>query len=299
MVNGINSSADSFLANIQRLQDRVERAQQQISSGLRITKASDAPDQVGAMLQASSDLARNAQIGQNLDNVKVEVDGAEQALATALKTLESASVLGSQGANFNQTTAVRSSLAVAVQDLLDRLIANANTRVAGRYVFSGDADQIEAYSQDLSTATGTTPYAGTAATREVQDPQGGTFPTSQTAQEIFDAPGASVFAAVNALRVALLADDETAIIASVADLKVAHEHLSESLSFYGTVQNEVARGREAVKTLEHRLTTQLSELRDADLVEASTELVNVKLHLDAAFSARAGVPRTSLFDYLA
>ena len=298
MINNINSSADSFLTDIERLQARAERAQRQISSGLRVSTPSDDPDQVGAILQASSDIARNLQILHNLDRVKSEVDGSEQALSTAISTLEKVNVLGAQGANFDQTAATRRGLALEVQNQLERLVANANSSVEGRFVFGGDFDQVQPYSIDLTTPTGTTPYAGAAATRRVEDPRGGTFSTSQTAQQIFDAPGTSVFEAVNALRVALLANDQAGITASLGALQTAHDHLSESLSFYGSVQNEVDDGINAGKTLALRLAGDLSNLRDADLVDASSELVSAKLNLDAAFSARARVPRTSLFDFL-
>jgi flagellar hook-associated protein 3 FlgL len=299
MINSINPSADSFLADIERLQARADRAQQQISSGLRVIKPSDDPDQVSAILVTSSNIARNDQIGRNLDRVKSEVDGSEQALSTAISTLESISVIGAQGANFDQSAAARSGLAIQVQNQLERLVANANSSVEGRYVFSGDADQVPAYLIDLTTVTGTAPYAGAAATRQVEDPRGGRFSTSQTAQQIFDAPGASVFAAVNALRVALLANDTPGITASLGALQTAHDHLSDSLSFYGSVQNEVADAINAGKTLALRLTGELSGLRDADLVAATSELVSTKTSLDAAFAARAKTPRTSLFDFLA
>jgi len=298
MSNSINSSADSFLVNISLLQARLDRAQQQISSGLRVTKASDDPDQVGAILQATSDLARNLQIGHNLDRVKAEVDGSEQALSNAIATLERVSVLGAQGANFSQDAASRSQIAIEVQSLFERLVVDANTSVDNRFVFAGDSDQIAPYAIDLTTVTGTTPYEGSAATREMEDPRGGTFPISHSAQEIFDDPSASVFAAVNALRVALSTNDETAIGVSLDALKIAHGHLGDALSFYGTVQNEVADGSRAVSALTLRLTTTLTDLREADLAEASTELVTARFHLEAAFSARARSPHTSLFDYL-
>jgi flagellar hook-associated protein 3 FlgL len=298
MINSINSLSDNFLLDIGRLQARAERAQRELSSGIRVINPSDDPDSVGAIVQAGSDIARNQQVGRNLDNVKVEVDTAEEALRAAVVTLEQINVIGAQGANFDQTAETRNGLALQVQNLLERLVAIANTSVEGRYIFSGDADQAPAYGIDLTTATGTTPYAGSAATRQVADPRGGSFATSQTAQRIFDTSGASVFGAVNALRVALLANDQNAVTASLTALKAAHDHVGDSLSFYGSVQNEVADGINAVKALDLRFTTQLSNLRDADLAEATSELLSAKLNLDAAFSARARVPRTSLFDYL-
>ena len=299
MINSINPSADNFLVDINRLEARAERAQRQLSSGLRVSQPSDDPVQVSNILQISSAVARNDQIGANLNLVKAEVDGASQTLSTAVATLEKISVLGTQGANFDQTAETRAGLASEVQDLLQQLVVAANAAVGGRYVFSGDSDQTQPYALDLTTATGVTAYAGSAATRQVEDPRGGTFPISQTAQQIFDAPGAaSVFGAVNSLRVALLANDQAGVTAAVGALTAAHDHLGQSLSYYGSIQNEVDDGISDVKTIGLRLTTNLSALRDADLTGASIQLNDAKVSLDAAFSARAKVPRTSLFDFL-
>ncbi len=299
MINSINPSADNFLVDINRLEARAERAQRQLSSGLRVSQPSDDPVQVSNILQISSAVARNDQIGANLNLVKAEVDGASQTLSTAVATLEKISVLGTQGANFDQTAETRAGLASEVQDLLQQLVVAANAAVGGRYVFSGDSDQTQPYALDLTTATGVTADAGSAATRQVEDPRGGTFPISQTAQQIFDAPGAaSVFGAVNSLRVALLANDQAGVTAAVGALTAAHDHLGQSLSYYGSIQNEVDDGISDVKTIGLRLTTNLSALRDADLTGASIELNDAKVSLDAAFSARAKVPRTSLFDFL-
>ena len=300
MINSINPSADSFLVDINRLEARSERAQRQLSSGLRVSQPSDDPDQVSNILQLSSSVARNNQIGANLTFVKAEVDSGSQTLSTAVATLEKISVLGAQGANFDQTAATRAGLAGQVQDLLQQLVIAANAAVGGRYLFSGDSDQTQPYALDLTTATGVAPYAGSAATRQVEDPRGGTFAVSQTAQEIFDAPGAaSVFGAVNALRVALLANDQAGVTAAVGALSSAHDHLGQSLSYYGSIQNQVDDSISQVKTIGLRLSTNLSALRDADLVGASIELNDAKVSLDAAFSARAKAPRTSLFDFLA
>jgi flagellar hook-associated protein 3 FlgL len=299
MIGSINSSADQFLADIERLQARSERAQRQLTSGLRVTQASDDPDAVGNILETRARLARAEQIGQTLDRVKAEVDGAESALRSSIDSLEKIRVLAAQGANSTMTAAGRRGLAVEVQNLLERLVANANTAIEGRYVFSGDADQAAAYNVDLTTLTGATPYAGSASTRQAQDPRGGTFATARTAQEIFEAPGAAnVLGAVNAVRVALLANDEAAINAALGNLKSAYDHLSGELSFYGSVQNQVADGRNAARELVTRFSADLSALQDADLAAATTELVSAQTHLEAAFSARAKVPKQSLFDYL-
>src|SRR4051812_12976690 len=166
MINSVNPSADSFLLDIARLQARSERAQREISSGLRVTRPSDDPDHVGAIVQSGSDVERNRQIGRNLASVKTEVDTAEQTLQGAISILENITVIGAQGANFDQTAASRSGFALQVQTLLEQLVSASNTRVENRYIFSGDADQTPAYAIDLTSITGAAAYGGSAATRQ-------------------------------------------------------------------------------------------------------------------------------------
>jgi flagellar hook-associated protein 3 FlgL len=299
MIQSISPSADSFLAAVNQLEARAQHAQEEIGTGLRVNQPSDDPSVVTDILQINSSLARNTQIGLNLNNVTAEVSGAEQAISSAVSTLDTVATLGSQGANFNRTAADRAQIAVQIQDQLQNLVANANTSVGNRYVFSGDADQATPYALDLTTTNGTTPYAGSTATRQIEDPRGGTFAVSQSAQQIFDAPGASVFAAVNSVRVALLANDPAGIATGLAALKTAQDSLNSSLSYYGGVQNQVADATNATATISLQLTANLSGVRDADVVSVASDLTTTQLQLQAAFSARAKYPPTSLFNFLA
>jgi flagellar hook-associated protein 3 FlgL len=299
MIQNISTSADAFLSSVNQLEARTQRAQEEIGTGLRVNKPSDDPSVISDILQLNSSLARNTQIGKNLDSVTTEVSGAELALTGAINSLDTIATLGAQGATFNQSAANRAQLAVQIQDQLQNLIGDANTSVGNRYVFSGDSDQTAPYALDLTTATGATPYAGSAATRQVEDPRGSTFAVSQSAQQIFDAPGASVFAAVNGLRVALLANDQTAITNSLAALKTAQVQINGSLSFYGSAQNQVTDALDTTKTIDLQLTSNLSAVRDADAVSVASDLTTATLELQATFSARAKFPATSLFNFLA
>jgi len=298
MIQNISPSADAFLAAVNQLEAKVSRAQAEIGSGLRVNKPSDDPSVVSDILQINSTLARNTQIGQNLGNVTAEVNGGEAALSSAVSTLDNVATLASQAANFNRSAADRAEAAVQIQDQLQNLIGDANTSVGNRYVFSGDTDYTAPYALDLTTTNGTTPYAGTTATRQVEDPRGGSFAVSQTAQQIFDAPGASVFAAVNAIRVALLANDTTGVTTGLASLKIAQDSLNGSLAYYGGVQNQVADATEATSTIGLQLTANLSAVRDADVVSVASDLTTAQLQLQAAFAARAKFPATSLFNFL-
>ncbi len=314
MLSPLDVSAQRFLADMERIQQRIDEAQRQVSSGLKITSPSDAPDRVGDLLATKARLEETIQIRLNLGRVKAEVDTAEKALQSAVQILERALVLGVQGANATQTPATRRTLGAEVQALLEQLVAIAGTQSEGRFLFSGDADDTAPYSLDLNQPNGVSAYAGAAATREILHPAGTRFAIAHTAQQIFDDPEAGVFAAVNALRLALqngpsvppedpdyqnqYAAQTAAINQAILDLRRAHDHLNAELGFYGAVQNKVDAAVDFAHRMELSAQQLLSVIRDADIVEAALELKQATTQQEAAYSARAQLRRGSLFDFL-
>jgi flagellar hook-associated protein 3 FlgL len=299
MISGLNSNYAQFLANLERIQERGATAQRQISSGRRVSLASDDPDQVGGILHTAQELDRLEQIGMNLARVKGEVDTAEQALQGAVKLMDRLRAIGAAGATSTQTNEQRQVLAAEVEAIMSRLVAAANVTYEGRSIFSGDADNQAAFQVDWTQANGVSAYAGRPATRKIEHPSGFLFSVSKAANEIFDAPGGmSVFAAVTELRNALLANDPAAAATATDLIRTSQTHLNGQLAFYGSVQSQVEDGIDFAASQTVRLKTTLSRLRDADLATAIVELNNARLEQDAALGAQSRLPRTSLFDYL-
>ncbi len=92
-----------------------------MSSGLRVNQASDAPQAVGDIFQARSDLAGYNQTIQNLNLIKAQVDTGDQSVQTAVQLLQNAVSLGSQGASTTTTQAQRNNLASQVQSIIAQI----------------------------------------------------------------------------------------------------------------------------------------------------------------------------------
>jgi flagellar hook-associated protein 3 FlgL len=305
MISSLDPSAQRFLLDLGRIQTAIADAGRQISSGLKVSTPSDAPDQISEILQLFSGLDRSTQIRANLSRVQAETSTASETLATASKIVDRVRVLASQGAGTNQTAQTRNSLGTEVQGLLEQLISASGSIVDGRYVFSGDQDQALAYDINLANPNGVDRLLTAPATRLIQHPSGTTFIAAKTAQEIFDnrnpddtLAADNVFAAVNGARAALAANDQAGMDSALEALRVAGDHLNDELSFYGTVQEKTDAAVDFASKLEVQLKTELSNLRDADVVEATLELQQAQNHESAAFASRAKMPQTSLFDYL-
>jgi len=313
MIAGISASTQSFLTALDQAEDRASSAEGEISSGLKLTSPSDAPDEIGPALALQAQLQQTLQIETNLGQFTSETDTAERAIGNAVQTLEQVNALGVQGATETETPAQRQALAGQVAGYLQDLVASANTQSGGRYLFSGDTDQVQPYTIDASGNVSA--YAGSASTRQAVGPDGTTFSIARSGQEVFEAPGGSAFGAVEDLEAALqngptVAEGDpqydaqysaqtTAITNALGEMSQASDQLNQQLAFYGTVQDRVADATTAAQTLEVNQRTQLSTYTDADIPTEAVDLTQANTQIDAAMSAFAKLPTTTLFNYLA
>ncbi len=305
MIRSIGPSGEKFLADLARIQAARERAQRAISSGLKVASPSDQPGQVGDILQLCADIGRNSQILTNLNRMKSEVDTAESLLQTAVRIVEHARALASQGAGTIATPENRRVLADEAQGLLEQLVSISRTTVEGRHIFSGDRDQSPQYELDPASPTGVSRLFRTYASRRIEHPNGTSFLAIGTAEELFDArnpddtlSAGNVFAALNALRVALENDDGVGIDASLLSLRAAGDDLNSKLSACGNLQSKIAEAINYGHKLGLQLNQELSSKRDADLTAAIIELQRSSTHEEAALRSRASLPSSSLFDFL-
>jgi flagellar hook-associated protein 3 FlgL len=301
MTGAIDGRTEKFLADLGRIQRRLERAQTWVTSGRRINQVSDDPDQISRLLAARSELSATTQTHANLNRVKGEVDAAEQALQQAVSLLDRVAVLGVQGATDFVNTDQRNSLADEIGRLLEQMVGLASTATDGRYIFSGDSDGTVPYTVNLAATPPYSLYQGAPATREILHPSGVLIRVARTAQEIFDDtdPSKGVFAAIDGLRLALRGGATQTVKDAVAKVRTASVHLNSELAFYGAAQNQVAQGIEFAFKQELRLRAEIASLEEADLAEAAIELNEARLHQEAALNAQARTQdRPTLFDYL-
>ena len=305
MVTTLSPASETFLANMERVQQQVADASAQVSSGRKVNVASDAPDEIDAILQLRANIAHNSQIKSNLALATTDANAADSALTAATKLMDRAVTLGSQGATFTLDATGRQSIAAEVQSLQDQMLAISRTVVQGRYIFSGDAGGSPAYAADPAAPNGVDRLLTSPATQRVEDPSGGSFAVGQTAQNIFDSRNAddsfatgNVFAALNSLQVALQNNDTAGITTAVGMLKQASDHLNTAQAFYGAVENRLTDASNFADQYDVQLQAELSQKQDADVASAAMLLNQGNIQLQAAFQMQAKMPHTSLFDFL-
>jgi len=301
MFNTISTATNRFLTDLSNLDERLVKAQRQVSSGLRVETVSDDPDQVSALLNTKARIAHNDQLKYNLGHVQTEVDAAEQAINNATTLMDRARQIASQANNTTTTVDTRTQLAAQVKDIITEIFGLTNSNVEGRYVFSGNSDGVAPFkSVDLTTANGVGAYQGSTSSRTVEHPNGSTFPVSLTAADIFDngGPSTSVLQSLTSVYNDLASNNIVNLNADIANIGTASTFLNGQQARYGDMQNQVSDAISYQQKLSTQLQAQLSTIQDADEVSAITTLQQESIAQQAALQAHAAMPKKSLFDFL-
>jgi len=308
MTPGINPNSEIFLSDLQQIQNRMSTAEQQLSSGLRVSVASDDPDEISSILQLRAQISGLQQTQENLSNVTPQVEAGENAIQQAIQVLDTASSLATEAASSTTSASQMQNEVPEVQGILQQLVSLSQTSVSGQYIFSGDQSGQPQY---ILAAGGNSVAQSfqAGAPAQIADPNGVMITIGLTAQQIFDdqADGGAgsgnpapdnVFSAVGQLLTALQGGSGSGAQAALTSLQAASTHLNDESSVYGAAQNNLtAAGNSASQTL-IQLQQQLSNEQDADEAQASLNLTQATTDEQAAMSAQAMLKPQSLFTYL-
>jgi flagellar hook-associated protein 3 FlgL len=306
MISGLSPSNEQFLASLNILQNNLSQADEQLSSGLSVNQASDAPQSIQDIFETRAELGQANQSAQNLTTIQGQVQTAGGAVQSAIELLNQAVSLGTQGATSSTSLTTQQTLATQVQAIQAQLVAISRTEVGGVYVFSGDSSGSPPYQVDTSSPTGVDQLiTSQQSTLQIAGPSGVTFQVSMTAQELFDQQDSSgnptannAFAALNGLVQALQSGNATNITQAVSSLQTASDYVNNQTGFYGAAENNVSSALDLAQKFQTQDQTQLSGLEDANTATLAVQVTQASTALDAAMSAQAHKPTTTLFDYL-
>lgn len=298
VVDSFGDNTALFIADLNATQSRVDSLNNQITSGYRISQASDDPGAVEPILTTQAEITRITQVQTNLTTVTTEVQSADSALQSANNLLDSALTLAEQGSSTTATPTAMTSAAQQVQLILQQMVGLANTNANGRYVFGGDASGTAPYAYDASAPNGVDQLSTASSTRVIEDASGNQLNPLPTASDVFDASGASVFASLSALITALNSGNATNVQNAIAGIQASQTQVSGQLASVGNAETWLQNGLNNAASMLTSLQQQLSSLRDTNMPAAISELTLAQTSEQASLEAEGQMPRQSLFNYL-
>ena len=289
--------SNTMMSGLQANQSRLQRLQEQLSSGRQLNRPSDSPVQTVEAMQFRSGLRLAEQYVRNADDGLALLDVADKSLATAMEMTRRAQELTVQGRNAPSGPQAREAIATEIDSIRASLVGVANSRYLDRPVFGGNAGTSLAYGTggDYRGDGGKvlrTVAAGTQVEVNVTGPEA--FGGSGAAPKLFD-----VLAGISA---ALRGQPATGGVGDLGDgltkLGGALDRLITTAGTIGARVNRVDAMRAQAEEQRLTLTTSLSEVENIDLPKTIVELQMQETAYKAALGATARVVQPSLLDFL-
>jgi len=273
----------------------MQHTQARLSSGKQLIRASDDPTAASMAMDLRVQLNRAQQRDRSLTDAQGWLDTADATLTNSLDRLVRAkeiAVRASSTGGLSDPTA-RQGMATEIDAIREDLLALANTKYGDRSLFNGTA------TGGAYDAAGQ--YLGNDASviRDVA-PQTN-LKVNSTGPEIFGTSGGPVgnmFEVLDRLSAAISAGDEAAIAAEHTNLMAATDRMSSATVDIGSRAARVLDLKDRADDDSLRLTSQLSEIEDVDVVEALVRSKAQETAYQAALQVTAKILPPSLLDYL-
>ena len=302
-----SQSFDAAISQLQRRQIAMSEAQQQLTSGKRVQRASDDPASAARAERALAALARSEASMRGLDTSRSATMFTEAALGDAGELLQQAREVMVGAGNGSYSDADRKSLAAKLGGLRSDLLSVANRSDGnGRYLFGGQGSNVPPL---VDSPTGVS-YVGTIGQLQASAGEAATLsfdgdPVWLRAPDPANPGGTlSVFDVMDRLITELNTPGRSGAVISqsvttgLRDLDTVMTNLSSWRARAGEalVRADGIQDRLSQSKLDAQ--TERSKAEDLDMVAAISDFQSKQTGYDAALRTYSIVQRMSLVDYL-
>ncbi|MFP4055871.1 MAG: flagellar hook-associated protein FlgL [Candidatus Brocadiia bacterium] len=303
------SLARSALASIRDASENLLRSQEQLATGRRINRLSDAPLDAAQAERVRAHKTRLEQYSRNLEQAQSRVEYASSTLLELTDLFVQARSICVEGADATCDEAARRSLGEAVDQMLQQTIDRANERYNGTYLFAGSADDTAPFAAErgpLGRIAAVT-YQGNDDAIELEAGPGSRVQTNEPGSAIFlaDAEGPGAFEALVELRDLLLNTEglshkevSRALSDHIDAVSTAHDRVVAATGRLGWRSSRLEFNRSVIEngvTADDEL---LSRVHDADFASAAAMLYGQQTALQSALVMAAQVMKHTLLEYL-
>ncbi|NLB17591.1 MAG: flagellar hook-associated protein FlgL, partial [Syntrophomonadaceae bacterium] len=123
--------------NLGQNMGRLDKLQNQLATGHRISRASDDPTGIVNTLRYKSTIIESEKYLQNISDARNFLNSTDSALGNATQIIHRADELIVQGLNDSNSPEAREAIAAEMRQLREQIGVIANTTFGGKHIFSG------------------------------------------------------------------------------------------------------------------------------------------------------------------
>jgi flagellar hook-associated protein 3 FlgL len=281
-----------FYINLTKL--RYDKAIQQTTSGKKINKISDDPSGAAFALGLKDRRGQIEQFTKNLDTARIYLSNAEDVLNKVQNVLNKAVTDASEGATDTMDLSQKQLIANDIDQLRTQIMDLANTRVMNRYLFSGTLID----TQPFTETAGVVGYNGNTNNIDVQIGYSIRVTTNLPGDQVFMNGADDVFQVLADIRDHLNANDSVAVSNDIPRLGSIIDNMAHQRGIIGNRMHELDIMRDSLKEFSNNLQEKISEIEDANMPEAISNLMKEETGLRVTLQAASRIQRITLFDYL-
>lgn len=292
-----NSSFSRMSTDLARATAELAARQREVSSGRRLSTASDDPSAAAGSVRERSVLAALGQYRQAADSAMSRLTVVDSVLADSIERLTTAqtTILGARGSAV--TPAQREAAANELIGIRDALYSNLNTTFRGTYLFGGSSG---------TTAPFRKLPDGTVAANAIDDTpvfvdvgQELTVQATYSATAIAQGTAAEdLFASIERAIAAVRAGDDPAMGAAAAAIRQTFERATAAQSHAGTSIQALETQQGRIGELRLAGEARVAGYEQANLAEAISRMNQADTAYRAALGAIGAAGQTTLMDYL-
>ena len=277
---------------LQRSLRQVDEAQNRATSGLKVHVASDDPAAATSIVASASSLRAIEQYQRNVNAATARLAAEEQALGGVTVILERVKELAISQGTGTADANTRLTVKAEIDQLMQAALQLANQQYEGEYLFGGDQSLTAPFQ------SGTPPFSSAPPTgaRRAEISSGLYVRPTHNGTDVFVTTG--VLAAIDQGSTALAANDDAAIRTSIYSVDAAHQNVQVLLGESGAQAAHLEVATANLRALDTSFRTFKSNLQDADLERAVSDLVSRQTAYQAAMLATSRIMGMNLTEYL-
>lgn len=287
--------------NLQRYlndnREALSKFQQQLSSGKRVTKASDDNIAFATSRQLNNAIRKNEQYQTNIADGLSKARFAQDALNGMIDVLIDFKQIGVSAASATLNAEERANLADQVSGLKEKIVDLGNTEFNGAHLFAGTKSGTPPFKLDAA-ATGGVSDTSNSKKLESQISDTSRVAVSITGDKLRNTGNGDLFEIMQTMEDALRANDTATINTMIDTANAAIDHVTTLTSGLGSNINRMEFLEEQLKSQVITQKGEISRLTDTDYAEAISNVQKYETSYQAALSVHSRIMQTSLLDYL-
>jgi flagellar hook-associated protein 3 FlgL len=254
------------VTSLSNARQRVAAAQEEISSGQRVSRPSQGLADWAQGERARARYAQSDSRGDSISSSKEQLTEVNRSLDSISALLGEARSFGVQGSTGTLTVDERKNIATVVKSIRQQALSIANSvGPTGEFLFSGTSNVAP-----FDSVTGA--FVGNGTVRNIEIAEGQQQSVSLTGEILTAASGVDLFGALDALSSALDNNNLAGVRASLDTLDIATKQVSSAMTQLGSHLQALNSAEDARLVFEESLARIVERSQESDPVEAASTL---------------------------